>query len=177
MVNRQLPLGMGNLGKAVVEGRLRAEIIDHIVAVALADAAHHAIFRRRVPNALGKNIAVGEVALLCALGSQKPRMGVGGVTRHQIEQNLHLFAVRSLKQPHQIIIGAVAGRHLVVIADVIAAVHKRRVVHGIQPNRVAAETLDIIELLNNTVDVADTVAVGIIEALRIDFIEYCVIEP
>ena len=58
MVAGQLPFGVGYLVKAVVERGLRAEIVYHIVAVALADSAHHAVFGRSVPHGFCEDVAV-----------------------------------------------------------------------------------------------------------------------
>ena len=177
MVKGELPLGMGHVIEAVVEGRLGAEIVDHVVAVALADAAHHAVFGRCVPDGLGEDVAVGELALSRLFRLEEPRMLIGGVTGHEVEQDADALGVSRLKEPHQVPVGAVAGSDLFVVADVVARVHERGVIDGIEPDRVAAQLLHIVELLDNTLDVADAVAVGIVEALRIDLIEHRVVEP
>ena len=99
------------------------------------------------------------------------------MSRNQIQQDLQVLFVSRLKQPYQVVVRAVALSYLVVVAHVVARVHKRRVVNGIQPYRVAAEPLNIVELFDDSVDVADPVAVGVVKALRINFIKYCVVEP
>ena len=96
---------------------------------------------------------------------------------NEVEQNLDALGVGAFKEPHQILVGTVTGSDLFVIAHVVAGVHKRRVVNGIEPERVAAQLLNIVELLDDTLQIADTVAVAVVKALWIDFVKYRVIQP
>ena len=65
MVWTQLPVRMGDFGKAVIKRGLRAEIIHHIVAVSLTNSAHHPVFGRSVPYVFGEDIAVCIFVLFC----------------------------------------------------------------------------------------------------------------
>ena len=99
------------------------------------------------------------------------------MTGHEVEQNFDSARVSLLKQLNQILVCAIARSYALVIADVVACVHKRRIVDRIEPNRVTAEVLYIVELLNNTLQITDTVAVAVVKALGINLIKYCVVKP
>ena len=81
------------------------------------------------------------------------------------------------EQPAGVVVAAVARRDLVVIADVVAGVVERRIEPRIDPDGVHAEALDVIQLLDDARQVADAVAVGIIERLRINLIHHGVVHP
>ena len=80
-------------------------------------------------------------------------------------------------QLSHILVGAVAGRNLLIVPDVVARVLEGRVKAGIDPQGVAAEALHVGQLFGDAGKVADAVSVGVPEALRIDFIKYGVTKP
>ena len=177
MIGRKLPVGMGYFVKAVVERRLRTEKVHKIVAVSFAYAAHHSVLRRCVPNAFGKYISVGKLAFFGFFCLQKPWVSVRRVTRHKVKQNFNALFVSLVKEVYKILVCAVAGRNLFVVANIVACVHKRRIINRIQPYCITAQISYIVKFFDNSVDVADTVAVGIVKALRIDFIKHSVVKP
>ena len=72
---------------------------------------------------------------------------------------------------------AVARRHRLVVTDIVTGIGKGRIVKRIQPQGVAAQTFDIVQLLDNALQVTDAVTVGVIKGLGIDLIENRVFQP
>ena len=85
--------------------------------------------------------------------------------------------MRRVKQAHQILVGAVAGRHLFVVPHIVARILEGGIKAGVDPQCIAAQLLDIVQLFNDAGDVTDAIAVGIVEGLRINFVENCVFQP
>jgi len=83
----------------------------------------------------------------------------------------------SLEEAHQVGIGPVAGSHLVVVRYVVAGILERRDEARVQPYGIHTELAQVVELLNDAGDIADAIAVGVVEALGVDLIEDCVFQP
>ncbi len=76
-------------------------------------------------------------------------MLLAGVAGHKVEQNVHPAGVRLTEQLLQVLVRAVAGRDLAVIPYIIARVLHGRIKAGVQPNRVAAKGLYIVQLCDH----------------------------
>ena len=170
MFGRELP-GLRSLFKAVVERGLRAEEVDHVIAVAVAHAAHPAVALGIDKDVGRPDIAGGILVLPRLLRAQEPRVPVGRMPRHEVEQDLHAPLVRLFKETLCVLVGAVAGSDLLVVAHVVPRIHEGRLEAGIDPEGVAAQSLHIVELLDDALKIADAVGVGIVKALRIDFVK------
>ena len=101
----------------------------------------------------------------------------GGVARHQVQQHVHAPPVGLGEQPLQILVGAVARGHGVIVGHVVACVSEGRIKAGIQPQGVAAQVKNIVQLFRDAVQVADAVGVGVPEGLGIDLIKNRVVKP
>ena len=77
----------------------------------------------------------------------------------------------------KVVVRPIARRDPIKISDVIARVAKRRFKNRVEPNRAAADRIDIIKLRSDTRQVADPVAVRIVIALGIDLIKYRRLKP
>ena len=73
--------------------------------------------------------------------------------------------------------GAVLGVDGFVVGDVVAEVDLRGGVHGGDPDGVDAEGLEVVEALGDAVEVADAVAVGVLEAAGVDLVDDGVLPP
>ncbi len=104
-------------------------------------------------------------------------MLVGRMAGHQIQQDMHPAPVGFPETAFQVVVGSIARRHLFVVAHVVSGIPKRGIEARVDPDGVAAERPDVIELSCNSVDVADSVSVGIIKTLRVDFIKNGVVQP
>ena len=90
-------------------------------------------------------------------------MLVGGVVHHQVGDDPDAPAVGLLEELGDVVDLAGLGQHGEEVADVVAAVAQRRLVEGQQPEAVDAEPLEVVELLREPDEVADAVAVGVVE--------------
>ena len=118
--------------------------------------------------------AVGILVLFDLLALAEPGVFLGCVAGDKVQKDADALFVRLFEEMVEIFVGAVAGGHFLVITDIVTCVFKRRIIAGIDPERIAAQTLDIIELFGDARDISDSVPVRIIKGLGIDLIEYCV---
>lgn len=77
-----------------------------------------------------------------------------GVAGNQIQQNPDPQRVGAAAQLSHILVGAVAGRNLLIVPDVVARVLEGRVKAGIDPQGVAAEALHVGQLFGDAGKVA-----------------------
>lgn len=101
----------------------------------------------------------------------------GRVTDDIIENHVHATLVDLLKQLPCILVRAITGSYLVVVADIIARIIEGRIKKGIKPDGIYAKTLHVVQFADDALDVADTVAVGIAERLRIDLVKHGILRP
>ena len=101
----------------------------------------------------------------------EPRMLLRSVIRHQIDNHANPAAMRRRDQPIERRQIAELRMDAAVVADVVAPVVERRRVDRVQPDRVDADRLEIVEMRGDAVEVADAVAVRIGERARIDLVE------
>ena len=175
-VHRLLPVAVG-LVESVVQRGLVGEEVDRAGAVTVGNAADAAHSLRGFPDAVSPDVAVGELVALRFHGFPEPLVGDCGVTGHEVEQDVHSPGVSLGEHPREVLVGAVARRGGVVVLHVVARVAERRLEAGVYPERVAAELPDVIQLFGDTVEIADSVCVGVVEGLGVYFVEYCVVEP
>jgi len=96
---------------------------------------------------------------------------VGGVIDHQVHHELHPPRVQLGDQLVDVGEGAERGVDVLVVADVVAVVVVRRPVHRREPDHVDAELVQIVQARDDPRDVADAVAVRILEAAGIDLVD------
>ena len=176
MLHRLLP-GTGHLVETVIQGRLTLEEVEYVGSRTIAFAGHIIQTVGWFEAEIGPDIAVGEFIILIPLALPEPFMLFGRVSGDQIEYDMHSFFMGGSKQPVQILVRAVSFRDFFEIPDVIAGILKRRIKAGIDPDGIASESPDVIQLFRDSVDIADPVSVGIVKRLRIDFIKNCVVKP
>ena len=64
-----------------------------------------------------------------------------------------------------------------VVGDVVAVVAQRRGVEGQQPDRRDAQRLDVVELGDHPLEIADPVAIGVVERLDVGLVDDRVLVP
>ena len=169
--------GLRHIQEAVVECRLALEEVEDIASASLALTANIGKVLGAVEAELCPDKAVGILVLFDLLALAEPGVFLGCVAGDKVQKDTDALFVRLFEEVVEVLVGTVAGRHFLVIADIVTRVFKRRIVAGIDPERVAAQALDIIELFCDARDISDAVPVCIIEGLGIDLIEYCVFQP
>src|SRR5688500_15477946 len=93
----------------------------------------------------------------------KPRVLVGCMVNHQLRDHPQRTAVRLLQQFLEIVERAINRIYGVIISDVVPVIAQRRGIKGQQPKRRNPEILEIIELLGDTAEITDAIAVAIVE--------------
>ena len=100
-----------------------------------------------------------------------------GVVDHQVHDDLHAPRVGTVQHFFEGFHAAEFGGNVVVVGDVIAAVHPGGGIERGEPDAVAAQRLDIIQLLVDPVQVAHAVAVAVLEGTGPNLIEHHVLVP
>ena len=120
-------------------------------------------------------VALGRVARRAAL--DEPRVLVGGVVGHPVQQHADVARVRIGEQ-------RVEGREVAeervdvaVVGHVVAEVGHRRAVDRRQPERVDAEPLQVVQARAQPLEVADAVARRVGERARIDLVDDRLLPP
>lgn len=90
---------------------------------------------------------------------------------------MHAALMNLLEQLTGVLIRTITRGYLVIITDVIARIIERRIEEGVKPDGIYAKTLHVVQFADDALDVADTVAVGIAERLRIDLVEHGILRP
>ena len=174
---------------APVEIRLLAvelvvvELVDrrHVLPGRAAEEAHPVVGRQRL-GARAALAVVPDIEVVTRRGARagrfhEPGMAVGGVVEHHVEEHPDVVCSRLLEQAVEVRERPVLRVDVLVVGDVIAEVDLGRGVHGRDPDRIDAEGLEVIEPLRDAVEIADPVAVGILEAARIDLVDHRVLPP
>ena len=84
---------------------------------------------------------------------------------------MHIPFVRFVKQADQVVVGAVPGSHLLVVSYIITGILERGIETGIDPQGIAPQAADIIQLFDDPVEIPDPVCVGIVKGLGINLIK------
>ena len=173
---RGLP-AFARMGKAVVERRLEREEVHDVGAVAGFGAADE-----RQPVAPFDPVVGPDVAVVVQIRRIRgtlvePGVLVRRMARHEVEQHVHAARVRRFEQRGEVVVGAIARGHFRVIADVVAGVAERRLVERVEPDRVASQLQQVIEVFDDAGDVSDAVGVRVRETLRVDLVERGLVEP
>ena len=118
---------------------------------------------------LPDGILVRREALQVLHRRDEPRMRIGGVVEHQVQQDADA-ALMAFRQQRLVILhrpeGGIDG---VVVIHVVLVVGGRRV-HGGQPELVEAHARDIVQLAADPVQIADPVPVRVAERVREDLV-------
>src|SRR5260370_11693740 len=139
--------------------------------------------RLPVIRRLSRSLAVAPdipVALgVCARRTRllEPRMLVRSVIGNKIHDPADVAFLRFADHSVEIRERAVKWIDACIVRNVVAEIHQRRRVHRANPNRVDAEVAKVIQSGRNPVDVANAVAVRILEAARIDLVNNGVLPP
>ena len=99
------------------------------------------------------------------------------MVRDEIEQHADPARVRLRDESIEVLERAEVGMNPRVVGDVVAPVDVRRRVDRVEPDRVDAEPLEVVEALGHAREVADPVAVRVGERARVDLVQHCVAPP
>jgi hypothetical protein len=134
------------------------------------------VVRRLVGVALAPVVVV-LVPLLAPARALEPLVFVAGVVDHKVHHESDVSVVERRQQllpvghrPELLADGA-------VVADVVAVVGVRGVVHRTEPHHVDAERVEVVDPLGDAGDVADPIAVTVVETPRVDLVDDRLLPP
>ena len=94
-----------------------------------------------------------------------------GVVHDEVDDHPDAALVRRVEEAVEVLDGAELGQDVGVVGDVVAAVAQRRGEERRHPQAVDAEPLEVVELLGQPLEVADAVAVAVVERADQDLVE------
>ena len=104
-------------------------------------------------------------------------MLVGGVVDDELDHDLHVAGVGFGEKLAEVIEGAIGGVDGVVVRDVVAVVAQGRGEEGEEPEAGDAEFLEVVELGDEALEVADAVGVGVGEGSNVELVDDGVFVP
>ena len=107
-------------------------------------------------------------------GFPEPWMAVAGMVHYQVHNDPDTTLMGLVDQVLEILKRAVIGVDGIVVGYIVLVISGRGMDRH-QPNAVKAHLLNVIQLSGNTVQIADTVVIGIIEAMHKDLIPVTVL--
>ena len=110
-------------------------------------------------------------------GPLEPGMLVRGVRQDELGDDTQPAAMRLAQEQAEIPQRAVGRMHLPVIGNVIPVVPERRRVERQQPQRRHPQLRQVVELVDEAPEVADAVAVGVVEGADVDLVDDGVLVP
>ena len=141
----------------------------------------HPVVRRQLAvcaPAFAEDVAVARCGAAAGLERfLEEHMLVGGMVRHDVDDDLQPGCVRGGGHGVEIIHGAQPRIDVAVIDDVVSAVRQVRRVERGKPERVDAEVFEIVDLRRDAGDIAQAVAVSVFEAARVDLVDDRLLPP
>ena len=136
-----------------------------------AEARPPIVRRTAVRFRLAPDVVVAIRVILALPTLHEPRMLVGRVVDNQVHHDANATPMRLFKQLIEVRHRAEFRLNRLIIADVIAVIDVRGLVHRRQPNHIDAQLLQVVQPRRHALQIADAVAVCIHEAARIDLID------
>src|ERR1700704_2942364 len=93
----------------------------------------------------------------------KPGMLIGGVVRHEIEDDFKAARVRSLKERIEVRQGTEKRMDRAIVGDVVTKVPHRRWKDGRDPDRVHPEIDKVVKAARNPFEIANAIRIRILE--------------
>ena len=106
-----------------------------------------------------------------AAGFDKPFVLVGGMVGDEVDDEAHVPLLDAGEHGVEVGHRAEVGHYGAVVADVVAVVGVGGGEVGREPDDVDAKLLKVIEVLGDAFEVADTIAVGVLEGARVDLVD------
>src|SRR5207237_2153038 len=106
----------------------------------------------------------------------KPGVLAGGVVQHHVHEHADVTLVRGRDERLEVIVRAVIRLNLVIIRDVVPVI-ARRLGDRHQPHTIGAQPFYVVELLRETAQVADAVAVAVVKRPDEDLVAHCGLLP
>ncbi len=112
-----------------------------------------------------------------AAGQLEPAVLVRGVVEHQLGDHPEAAIVGGFHEFPEVLQGPVVGVDVEVVRDVVPVVLLGRGVEGQQPDRGDTQVLEVVQLLEQPLEIADAVSVGVHEGLHVELVDNRVLVP
>ena len=157
------------------------QVILHAPAVpgpgAAAENAQPVVGRRAVGLGVGPHEPVGAIVGAVEPALLEPGMLVRAVADDLVDDDLEPERVRLFHQPVEIAQRAEDRIDVAVVRHVVAEILHRRGEERAQPDGVDAEIGDVVEPLGDADEVADAVAIVVLEGARVDLVDHRAAPP
>src|SRR5205807_329687 len=107
----------------------------------------------------------------------KPRVLVGSVVDDELGNNAQSTFVRRVEEGAEIIKRAVVRINIEIIGNVVTVIFQGRRIKRQQPDRADTQFLEIIELLDQSAEIADTICVAVVKCLHVQLVDDRVLKP
>ncbi|EEQ39342.1 hypothetical protein CLUG_03469 [Clavispora lusitaniae ATCC 42720] len=107
----------------------------------------------------------------------KPLVFGRGVVNDQVQNQFHATRVNLRNQLVHVLESSILWVDILVVADVVAHVISRRIVHWREPDNINSKRLDVVQSRKNSGNVSDTIAVGVFVRGRPDLVDSSVLPP
>ena len=104
-------------------------------------------------------------------------MLAGGVVHRQVDDEPDVRACSASTKAVEVVVDPEQRVDPVVVGDVVAVVLLRRDVEGRHPDRVHAESREVVDLAEQTPQVAHAVTVGIGEGAQVNLVDHATAPP
>ena len=117
------------------------------------------------------------LSLGIAAGLPEPEMFRTAVIYDQIQDHIHAPLPRLPQEFLHLRICPENRINLVIVADIIPLVDKRRLITGAYPQNIHPQILQVIQLFDDSAQISDPVSIGIHKTLGVDLIDDLVVPP
>ncbi len=182
--------GRQHVGVAVVQFRLAAVELVHVelagggvvgpgvaAEVGLPVVGQPRLRRAVAGGGVGPDVGVALGVVAAAAALHEPGVLVRGVVGHQVEDDAQAAAVGLGQQAVEVGQRAEQGVDVAVVGHIVAEVVHRRREDGRNPDGVYVQGVQIVEPPADAVEVADAIAVRILEGARVDLVDDAGLPP
>ena len=99
------------------------------------------------------------------------------MVRHQIHQNFDAVLMCGGQQLIEIFHCSEIAHDGEVVGNIVAVIHVRRIKHGGEPDNVNAQLRQVRDFFGDAGQVADTVAIGVVEGARVHLVDHRLLPP
>ncbi|OSY49953.1 hypothetical protein BG846_04419 [Streptomyces fradiae ATCC 10745 = DSM 40063] len=126
---------------------------------------------------VGPDVVVAVGAVRVGAGLLEPRVLVAGVVHHEVDDHPHAALVRGVHELDEVRQVTEVRQHRRVVGHVVTAVAERGLEEGRQPEAVDPQPLQVVQSGREAPQVADAVAVAVLEGADQHLVEHGPLEP
>ena len=104
-------------------------------------------------------------------------MLIRGVVHHHVHHHADVALACLGHEAIEISERAVLWIDVLVVGNVVAEIHVRRLIHRRKPDCIHAQLLEVVEPRSNPVQVADPVAIRVLKAARVYLVDHGILPP